>query len=433
MASVTALATHILGLLQPPANADTSAAKSSTPQPTGPIAKVDAARLAFYHFLKNMCEAGEPLSTATLDRFLRRAMTHAHWVENKEALFNEVASSLQHFSNQHGEPVPLPPFDTPADLQVIRAESLRTLDRVVDEWIQSHQGPTDQIKILRDNSTRTPGEDRLIVCRLTLDRALSVHVFDRMLCLRDGRLEPLTDDMAIHYTPELTLDPHRISQVEIGPHTVARFKNDLTDLTSSLTGHPSGGIRGLAVRGFTFQKSAAFEGGELHRHPLLFYPLKRIEQFFVNRSTDPMYIELTSLLEKASDLLSQKHPESVRFAEAAMERGRLAFDQVFVDDRLLRLLLENLERALLLERRSLSSSTDSHSHAVGPLGPSPATLNVDIASQVGDNRSGHLGLRLNPGEEFIEPIGPDLVELQETRFQEAEACETITPANLRVP
>jgi hypothetical protein len=349
-------------------------------------------------------------------------------------MFDEVTNSLQHFSNQHAEAVPLPPFSTASDLQVVRAESFRTLERIVEDWAQAHQGPTDQIKILRDR------DEKILVCRLTMDRALSVHAFDRHLCLRDGRLEPLTEDMVIHYTPELALDGLRTSQVEIAPYTMARFRNE--SLAHS-TG-PVPGIRGLAVRGFTFQKSAAFEGGDLHRHPMLFYPLKRIEQFFVNRATDPMYIELTGLLEKASDLLSQKHPESVRFAEAAMERGRLAFDQVFVDDRLLRLLLENLERALQLERRSLSSTSaesnaasalGAYSEEIGPLGPALARLNVDAAvdrtvdltAQVGDklgNSYGNLGIRLKPGEEFIEPFGPDLVELQE-----AESCETIAPVN----
>ncbi len=424
MATVTALASHLLTLLQPPIGApfDTEGTAPSVP-------KVDAARLAFYHFLKNLCEPGEPLSTTTLDRFFRRAMTHAHWADNKAMLFDEVNNSLQHFSNHFAEAVPLPPFTNPCELQVVRAESFRTLERIVEDWVQGHQGPTDQVKIIRDH------EEKIVVCKLTMDRALSVQTFDRMLCLRDGRLEPLTDDMVIHYTPELALDALRTSQVETAPYTVARFRNE----SSGLSPGNQAGIRGVAVRGFTFQKSAAFEGGELHRHPLLFYPLKRIEQFFVNRATDPMYIELTGLLEKASDLLSQKHPESVRFAEAAMERGRLAFDQVFVDDRLLRLLLENLERALQLERRSLSGAelnAGAKSEALGPLGPALSRLNVDLAvdmnaqlgDKVGNQIGGNLGIKLNPGEEFIEPFGPDLVELQE-----AESCETIAPVNLSAP
>jgi hypothetical protein len=242
-------------------------------------------------------------------------------------LFNEVAACLQHFSNapRANDPVPLPPFATPYDIQVVRAESFRTLEKVVEEWIQSHQGPTDQIRILRDR------EEKLLVCNLGVDRQLAVHIFDRHLCIRDGRLEPLNDDMAVFYTADLSIDSTRNSQIEIAPHTIARFRH--------VTSNGAPGFRGVQVRGYTFQKTGSFEGSELHRLPTLFYPLKRIEQFFINRTTDPMYIELTNLLEQASDLMARQHPERLRFAEAAMERGRLAFEQVFVDDRFLRLLL----------------------------------------------------------------------------------------------
>lgn len=406
MATVTNLATHLLGLLQPAdeaakgqtaALAATAPGRSAGAKPTS-VAKSDAARLAFYHFLKNLCEAGEPLSTSVLDRFFRRSLTHAHWSEHKLELFTEVSACLQHYSNQTGEPIPLPPFASPFDLQMVRAESFRTLEKVIEDWIQQHQGPTDQVRILRDR------EEKLLVCRLAVDRSLSVHIFDRALCIRDGRLEPLCDDMAVYYNADLTIDATRLSQIETAPHTVARFRLN-------------NGYRGIQVRGYTFQKTAAFDGGDLHRHPLLFYPLKRIEQFFVNRATDPMYIELTNLLEQASDLIARKHPERLRFAEAAIERGRLAFDQVFVDDRLLRLLLENLERAILLEKR------DAH-YEVLPEENLGTVKSVEMPTQVGHN----LGLNLAPGHEFIEPSGPDLVELQE-----AEKCETIAPLNRESP
>ncbi len=396
MATVTNLATHLLGLLQP-ANNPAAIPPGHVPAgstPVASVAKSDAARLAFYHFLKNLCEAGEPLSTSVLDRFFRRALGHNHWSENKLELFTEVSACLQHFSNQTGEPIPLPPFSNPFDLQMVRAESFRTLERVVEDWIQQHQGPTDQIRMLRDR------EEKLIVCRLAVDRSLSVHIFDRALCIRDGRLEPLTDDMAVFYNSDLSIDSSRLSQIETAPHTVARFR-------------VNNGYRGIQVRGYTFQKTATFDGGDLHRHPLLFYPLKRIEQFFVNRATDPMYIELTNLLEQASDLMARQHPERLRFAEAAIERGRLAFEQVFVDDRLLRLLLENLERAILLAKRDVNLEALPEENLV-------SAMSVEMPVQMGHN----LGLNLAPGQEFIEPSGPDLVELQE-----AEKCDTIAPLN----
>lgn len=393
MVSVTSLATHILTLLQP--------SEGQT------IAKSDAARLAFYHFLKNLCEPGEQLSTSTIERFFRNSLSHAHWIEHKVELFNEVAACLQHYSNATNQPVPLPPFATPQDIQVVKAESFRTLEKVVEDWIQGHQGPADQVRILRDR------DEKLLVCKLGVDRQLTVHIFDRNLCIRDGRLEPLNDDMAVHYTSDLNVDQIRYSQIEIAPHTIARFR--------FMTGNPRG-FRGVQVRGYTFQKIGSFEGSELHRLPTLFYPLKRIEQFFINRTTDPMYIELTNLLEQASELMARQHPERLRFAEAAMERGKLAFEQVFIDDRLLRLLLENLERAVLLEKREIETREMRTNSDL------PDALPVELNRQMGHSsklvKDNQLGLNLPAGQEFLEPEGPDLVELQE-----AEKCETIAPKN----
>lgn len=400
MASVTELASHLLGLLQTNGKTNGQTNKQAAGNPSTPahVDRIDAARLAFYHFLKNLCEPGESLTTSVLERFFRRALTHAHWIENKDGLFSEVYACLQHFSNQNHEPLPLPPFASPTEIQVLRAESFRSLERVVEEWVAQNQSPTEQIRLIRDR------DEGLIVLRLALDRALTVHLFDRWLALQEGRLAPLADDIALHYTPSLTLDPMHWQQIETAAHTVARFRVNV----SADPARPA--VNGLAARGFTFQKAAAFDGGDLHVHPALFYPIKRIEQFFVNRATDPLYVELTGLLDKASDLMAQNHPESMRFAEAALERGRLAFEQVFVGDRFLRVQLENLERAVKLERSAGMPVPES------TLGHSPL---------VSSGAMGHKQfLNLEPGQEFIEPLGPDLVELQE-----AESCETIAPVN----
>ena len=84
MASVTSLATHLLGLLQPNVGQTVPSGQAApSAQPVQTVAKTEAARLAFYHFLKNLCEPGEPLSTATIERFFRRSLAHSHWAEHK--------------------------------------------------------------------------------------------------------------------------------------------------------------------------------------------------------------------------------------------------------------------------------------------------------------------------------------------------------------
>lgn len=403
MATVTSLATHLLTLLS-----TTAGANHHGPQT---VSKGDAARLALYHFLKNLCEPGEPLSTATFDRFFRRCLTHSHWLENKATLFSEVQACLQHYSNTTNEPIPLPPFSSSEELQVIRAESLQSLEKVVEKWVQAHHGPTDQVRLIKDTSRI--GEEKILVCTIDTRRHLTVHAFDRQLAFRDGEIEPLFEDISVFYTANLDIETRHYSQIETSPHAVTRF-HALPE-----------GLQGVQVRGYTFQKVLSFEKRNLHQLPFLFYPLKRIEQFFINRATDPIYIELTGILEQATELMTQEHPERLRFAKAAFERGRLAYEHVFTGDRFLRILLENLSRALQLEKQDadlLEMNTNL---------PMPEILPIELEPQLGDSASfelngNNLGLKLPHGQEFLEPEGPDLVELQE-----AELCETIAPKNLQ--
>jgi hypothetical protein len=48
-------------------------------------------------------------------------------------------------------------------------------------------------------------------------------------------------------------------------------------------------------------------------------------------------------------------PDTFRFAHAALERGRLALEHIFPDDKLARLLINNLEKSLALIQASQPS------------------------------------------------------------------------------
>lgn len=309
MANVTALAQHIL-----------------TIEPDK-----DAARLCFYHYLKNLCEPNEPVNSELLNRFFCRALTFSHWQKQKIHLFQEVAAILHHFQETHQQLLPVQETLTADQLQIVPTETLRTLELVITRFVEKTVSPYDQFRIIPE------GDDKIVTLILQGDCSLRVTVYPRILAIREGELLPLSNDFTLFYTPDLQLHPMALHQLEVGPHTAARF---------SLTPE---GIKGSIIRGYTFQKYSAMDGGSLHRHPVLFYPLKRLEQFFVNRKTDPMYIELTGLLEKALELLSSGHPDAFKFADAAFERGRLALEHIFPDDKLVRLLINNLEKSLALE------------------------------------------------------------------------------------
>ena len=296
----------------------------------------DAARLCFYQYLKNLCDATEQITTELVNRFYLRSLGFAHWQANKSQLFTETEMLLQHFQDTTGHQLTMVGANgglmRANDFQVIPVENLRNLEVVVQKSLEATQTPFDRTRVLRE------GDARVLSITLQGDRSLKITTYPRALILREGELSPLHSELSLYYTADLQLNPMMIQQVEVGAHASARFHTGVE------------GLRGSFVRGYTYQKIGSIDGGGLNRYPLLFYPLKRLEQFFIDRKSDPMYLELSSSLEKALDMLSQRGAphDAYVFAQAALERGRLALEHIFPDDKFVRLLITNLEKTLAL-------------------------------------------------------------------------------------
>ena len=291
----------------------------------------DAARLCLYHYLKNLCEPIDQVDSDLMNRFLCRALTFTYWQQHKLQLFLETNALLHHFAETIQTSLPVSEMISPNQIQIVPAETARTLELVVSRFVASQTSPYDQVRVIPE------GDDKIVSLILQGDRSLRVTVYPRVLAIRDGELTPLCQDFTLTYLTDLQLQPMMIHQLEVGPHTAARFHVG-----------PEG-VHGTITRGYTFQKYSQMDGGGIQKYPVLFYPLKRLEQFFVNRKSDPMYIELTGLLEKALELMNSAHPEATTFATAALERGRLALEHIFPDDKLVRLLLNNLDKTVALE------------------------------------------------------------------------------------
>ncbi|MCM2281919.1 MAG: hypothetical protein NDI61_08755 [Bdellovibrionaceae bacterium] len=296
----------------------------------------NAARLSLYHYLKNMCEAGDAVTPSLLNAFYARALTFTHWQNNKASLFAEVQATITSYADAHPEIAAqvLPELAkawTAQDIQVVTLESQASLVAMLVRTLETELGPTEQFRVFPE------GRETAVTIVMGQDKRLRVSHVHPLAKIHDGKLSPLCRDYTLTYGPDLLLEPGQLQQLDIGDHTAARFRftND--------------GCKGSLLRGYTFQRYAVMDGGSLHRYPSLFYPLKRLEQFFIHRKSDPMYIELTGILEKASELLTQGHPEGIKFGSQALERGKLAFENIFPDDKLVRLLINNLEKTLALE------------------------------------------------------------------------------------
>jgi hypothetical protein len=286
----------------------------------------DAARLCFYHFLIHHCEATDKITPELIDKFNRFVLSFDHWRKNRQTLVQEVQYLLHHFAETYQLNLGFKAMTMADRWQVIQIEN-----------------PIDCLKILEKKYSNTGVKTRLVpagpqsfaLIELREDQGLTVtHLNNQMIINNRGDLEPLNGFMKIHYTSELNLEFQVVQYVEVAPSVVARFM---------ILGE---GLHGHLIRGYVFQKADEFKGGAVNQYPQIYYAIKRFEQFYIDRKSDPMYQELTQILEKAVELTNMRHPEAIAFAEAALERGELALENIFPGDNMIRLLTQTLRSSI---------------------------------------------------------------------------------------
>lgn len=293
-------------------------------------------RLAFYHFLVNHCEAHMPVDESVINSFTQRVLSHKHWQSHRESLSRELEYCLQSYTQAHPIELDRNKVTLPRDFQVVNIESVENMQAILERHLSSKKQANQKLRIMPQGLGKSSGtwEERFLCLILNDDNSLEVSSYAPWALVDGTQLVPLETDLRLYYTPQMQLDPERIQCLEVDSHLIARFRwgND--------------GCTGKLLRGYTFQQVASFDGGPLNKFPTLFFPLKRMEQSYINRQTDPMYIELIQVLEKAVDLIRSQHGQSQSFAKAAYERGKLALEQIFPDDKLVRLLVNSLEIAI---------------------------------------------------------------------------------------
>jgi hypothetical protein len=298
----------------------------------------DAARLCFYHYLIHHCEPTDKITPAIIENFSRWILSFEHWRKNRNALMQEVQYALQHFAETYQLRLDFKNFVMPDRWQVVNIEN-----------------PIDCLKILEKNFSHLNNKTRLIagagntfvLLELKENQGITVtHLNNQMYINNRGELEPLNPLVKIHYTPQLDLEFQTVQYVEVAPTIFARFMI----LGTGMTGH--------LIRGYTFQKAEEFRGGAANQYPQVYYAIKRLEQLFVDRKSDPVYRELTQILEKAVELVNMRHPESLEFAQAALERGESALENIFTNDNMLRLLTQTLRSSVQNSRNLIPKKSE---------------------------------------------------------------------------
>lgn len=296
--------------------------------------------LTFINFLQNSYRQDEAFTSDLVQNFLNECMEYPHWQQNRESLTTELQKALATTISAFFDLRQLQVLKWPKDTQVIELESVTDQAELVTNFLKSQEKNTDKIRVVYDpNSKRTLG------FVLAEDGSITIYSFNNKYVLRKGHLEPLRTDVCLKYDKNLELLNGAIQKLEIAPYVYARFIID--DALAF------GGV----ARGYVFQKIQELKGQPLENYPKVFFALKRIEQFFIKKDSDPYYIQLIQSLEKSILAIKLDSDQALENSVDLMVRAQNATEHVFVGDKLLQLLIRDLQ--LLLENKTLPAPSPS--------------------------------------------------------------------------
>ncbi len=291
----------------------------------------DAARLALLNYLINFYEPNMFISRQIFESFFLQAMGFEFWRQNWQHLTEQVQSSVAQMAKKNRSYAVILDWLNGEQMQPVIVSNQKNLNQLIYKHLEKDLDSAAQFKILKAS------DDYTLAVIFDSAQNLTVRLFSSVFVLSNAELVPASDQFRIAYDSQLNLKEKFYQHIPVGPHTSARF---------SLTER---GIVGRVLRGYTFAKFEDLNGGAFSQYANSFFAFKKFESLYINLKTDPFYNDVVSSLEQATDSLNRGEPGSQYRAEGILQRAKLAVDRIFSDDKMLQLLISNLEKTLSLK------------------------------------------------------------------------------------
>jgi len=152
--------------------------------------------------------------------------------------------------------------------------------------------------------------------------------------LEGSTLVPLVAEQELFYDAGLELRDNIPQRLRPSLHAQVRFVIS------------NRGVEARFVSGYAMRQNGAQSLAHLYQEPRIFFPLKKLERYYVFRGSDPFYTDLVTTLDRAIYMMKNNDPEGLPYAQESFERGQIAFDQIFPDDRNLHGRLSELVRLM---------------------------------------------------------------------------------------
>ncbi len=307
----------------------------------GSLKDEEAGRVALYHYLKNFCEFENFITPKLINSFLAEALQLPHWQEKRVDLQTDIHELLQRFFSQTGTPFSLDQVWDVSRMQLILLTQCENLYSTVKHYEQSLLKEGEGFRLLPD------GELRIVVIKRFGQGEILVRTYNNLVRMEGHILIPLCPEQEIFYNSSLELMNDRVQKLRPAPHSKVQFVLK------------EGEVQAQFTSGFAFRQNQNLKLVSLAQEPRIFWPLKRLERYYVYRPSDPYYVELMSGLSRAIQMLQSREPEAMSFARTTFESGQIAFDQIFPDDKGLYANLRELARQISFKTKEVSFERSS--------------------------------------------------------------------------
>ena len=285
--------------------------------------QTNQALLAFYNYIRVFTDLDAPFLPETVFSFYIKALTFEHWQQNALELSQFTSNALFRFLGPDMNGKAWANLKRPEHIQILKIKSHRDQLEIIKQYLHREK-PNIPTQIFAD-------KNNIAHAILSLPQGrIQVRSFDDNAYIHNGQVIPLVQDRRLDYDKNLELIPNIRQQLQISNFITAHFtvRDDM--------------IVGDYIRGYTFQSFQRIELHGFHQDSNILYALKKIERFFIDRSTEPLYVELVQVLEQTIEFLKRDLNGSLELGKKAYVRGQNALENIFVDDKMLEILLNEI-------------------------------------------------------------------------------------------
>lgn len=282
-------------------------------------------RLSFFNFLKGQLDHLALVNPELIELYFNYAMDYQHWIDNKKQLSHEIQLLLTKYNSNYSQSVPLEFIKFPDDSQIIEILNQSDAEDIIRKYLLKFISKESKIKILSDQGKK------IIAFILAPDQSIEVHFYDRKFKIKEGDFEPLRNDLRLYYTSDLLLKENTLQKIEVAPYITAQF--------NVIKGKCTGNL----LRGYVFQKLQDFKAEPIESIIRLYNPLKKVEQYFVSRSSDHYYQELLQQIERTQNLAEQGDREAIQWSTAIIAKAESALENIYINDKVLTLMVRDLK------------------------------------------------------------------------------------------